>query len=239
MIDRVMRYRNDAAYVQYAEIWTGRQNAVYSNYNDKWILKQDARYEEMIDDYIFNEEHNDKNTEKLLKLIEQRRKEHEERRSARSSTTKSKLEDITNELESVLGSIDTRGWGELRHPDTITQLFERASGNRPTRRTRVREDDRDEPDMQVEASSPQPTRTYSSRWAQAVGTTTSRILGEEIGIPQPVEEVPFESVTAEQNIDMETTYTYNSDMWTSNNWSPVEYEEDRDEELCTEDENPF
>lgn len=251
MIDRVMRYRNDAAWVQYAEVWTGRQNVVYSDYNDKWILKQDSRYEEMIDDYIFNEEHNDKNTEKLLKLIEQRRKEHEERRSARSSSTKSKLEDITNELQAALGSIDTRGWGDLRHPESITPgigLFERAGGTRPTRRTRAREEDvTDEPDMQVEASSPEPItneRTYSSRWAQAVAGSRSRILGEEIGTPTPNDE-SFESVTAEQtiDIDIETNNTYmrytGGGMWTSNNWSPVEYEEDRDEELCTEDENPF
>ena len=251
MIDRVMRYRNDAAWVQYAEVWTGRQNVVYSNYNDKWILKQDSRYEEMIDDYIFNEEHNDKNTEKLLKLIEQRRKEHEERRSARSSSTKSKLEDITNELQAALGSIDTRGWGDLRHPESITPgigLFERAGGTRPTRRTRAREEDvTDEPDMQVEASSPEPItneRTYSSRWAQAVAGSRSRILGEEIGTPTPNDE-SFESVTAEQtiDIDIETNNTYmrytGGGMWTSNNWSPVEDEENRDEELCTEDENPF
>lgn len=233
MIDRVMRYRNDAAYVQYAEIWTGRQNVVYSNYNDKWMLKQDSHYEELIDDYIFNEAHNDKNSDRVLKLIEQRRKEQEERKSGyEKSSTKSKLSDITNELESVLGSIDTRGWGELRHPDTITQLFERSSGGRPTRRTavRAREDVADEPDMQVEASSTEPTRTYSSRWAQAMGNSTG------VETPTPVEEVrdeiPFEDVRPEQ-----TTFTYNSDMWTSNNWS--DYEEDRDEELCTEDENPF
>lgn len=240
MIDRVMRYRNDAAYITYLNIWTGRQNAVYSNYNDKWILKQDSRYEELIDDYIFNEEHNDKNTEKLLKLIEQRRKEHEERRLAYDkSNTKSKLQDITNELESVLGSIDTRGWGDLRHPESITQLFERASGRRPTRRTAVREDVLDEPDMQVEASSPEPItneRTYSSRWAQAVAGSRSRILGEEIGTPTPNDEVSFGDISAEQTVST-NTFTYNSDVWTSNNWS--DYEEDRDEELCTEDENPF
>ena len=220
MIDRVMRYRNDAAYVQYAEIWTGRQNVVYSNYNDKWMLKQDSHYEELIDDYIFNEAHNDKNSDRVLKLIEQRRKEQEERKSGyEKSSTKSKLSDITNELESVLGSIDTRGWGELRHTDTITQLFERSSGGRPTRRTavRAREDVADEPDMQVEASSPQPTRTYSSRWAQAMGNST----GEEV--PTPVE-------------DVTARFTYND--WSTDIWTPVQ-DEDRDEELCTEDENPF
>ena len=227
MIDRVMRYRNDAAYVQYAEIWTGRQNVVYSNYNDKWMLKQDSRYEELIDDYIFNETHNDKNNDRVLKLIEQRRKEHEERKSGyEKSNTKSKLSDITNELESVLGSIDTRGWGELRHPDTITQLFERASGGRPTRRTAVR-DREDEPDMQVESSSTEPT---ISRWTQAANRYT-----REEGTPTPVEEVrdeiPFEDVRPRT-----TRFTYND--WSTDSWTPIQ-DEDRDEELCTEDENPF
>jgi hypothetical protein len=238
MIDRVMRYRNDAAYVQYAEIWTGRQNVVYSNYNDKWMLKQDSRYEELIDDYIFNEEHNDKNSDRVLKLIEQRRKEQEERRSVyEKSSTKSKLSDITSELESVLGSIDTRGWGELRHPDTITQLFERANAARPTRRTRAREGDvvRDEPDMPLEASSPEPIineTTYGGRWTQAA----NRYTREEVTPPTPVsDEVNFVNIDLEQSTN---TYTYNSDMWGSN-WSPVEFEEERDEELCTEDENPF
>ena len=237
MIDRVMRYRNDAAYVQYAEIWTGRQNVVYSNYNDKWMLKQDSHYEELIDDYIFNEQHNDKNSDRVLKLIEQRRKEQEERKSGyEKSSTKSKLQDITNELESVLGSIDTRGWGELRHPDTITQLFERASGARPTRRTRAREDVvRDEPDNAVEASSPEPITNeinYGGAWTQAA----NRYTREEVTPPTPIsDEVNIGNIDTEQATN---TYTYNGDMWGSR-WSPVEFEEERDEELCTEDENPF
>jgi hypothetical protein len=78
-IDRVMRYRNDAAYITYLNIWTGRQNVIYSNYNDKWILNKDAYYENLLDDYIFNEENNDKNSERVLKLIEQRKKEEEAR----------------------------------------------------------------------------------------------------------------------------------------------------------------
>ena len=237
MIDRVMRYRNDAAYVQYAEIWTGRQNVVYSNYNDKWMLKQDSRYEELIDDYIFNEEHNDKNSERVLKLIEQRKKEQEQRRS---SDTKSKLSDITNELESVLGSFDTRGWGELRHPETITQLFERASGARPTRRTRAREEEvvRDDQDNEVPPPpSPEPITnertSYGGRWAQAA----NRYTREEV-TPTPVEEVRDEISFEDVRPGQTTTFTYNSDMWTSNDWGSI-VEEDRDEELCTEDENPF
>ena len=74
-IDRVMRYRNDAAWIQYGGYWTGRQNAVYSNYNDCYILNQDSVYNEYLDDHIFNEENDSRNNPKIKELIEQRKKE--------------------------------------------------------------------------------------------------------------------------------------------------------------------
>lgn len=74
-IDRVMRYRNDAAWIQYGGYWTGRQNAVYSNYNDCYILNQDSVYNEFLDDHIFNEENDSRNNPKIKELIEQRKKE--------------------------------------------------------------------------------------------------------------------------------------------------------------------
>ena len=43
------------------------------------------------------------------------------------------------------------------------------------------------------------------------------------GVPTPVE-------------DVTTRFTYND--WSTDSWIPVQ-DEDRDEELCTEDENPF
>jgi len=110
-IDRVMRYRNDAAYITYLNIWTGRQNVIYSNYNDKWILNKDARYENLLDDYIFNEEHNDKNSERVLKLIEQRQKEEEARQEAYKGLKDKKGKSLIEELDAVTATM--RGWGDL------------------------------------------------------------------------------------------------------------------------------
>jgi hypothetical protein len=114
-IDNVMRYRNDAVYITYLSIWTGRQNATYSNYNDKWILTKDARYENLLDDYIFNEENNDKNSEKVIKLIEKRKKEDENRQE---TYKKSKVKSLIEELDSVASSMYR--WGRS------TELIQRA-----------------------------------------------------------------------------------------------------------------
>jgi hypothetical protein len=111
-IDFVMRYRNDAAYITYLNIWTGRQNVTYSNYNDKWILNKDARYENLLDDYIFNEENNDKNSERVLKLIEQRQKEEEARQEAyKKLKDKKGTKELIEELDGVAATL--RGWGDL------------------------------------------------------------------------------------------------------------------------------
>lgn len=77
-ISRVYRYRNDAAFITYRNIWTSRQNAQYSNHNDTWILNEDAVYNDDLCDYIFNESNNSQNKPRVLELIEQRKKEREE-----------------------------------------------------------------------------------------------------------------------------------------------------------------
>jgi hypothetical protein len=107
-IDFVMRYRNDAAYVSYADVWTGRQNIVYSNYNDTWILNKDSRYEKLLDDYIFNEENNSRNNDKVLKLIEQRQKEEEAYKKLKD---KKDTINLIEELDSVATTL--RGWQDL------------------------------------------------------------------------------------------------------------------------------
>lgn len=76
-ISRVYRYRNDAAFITYRNIWTSRQNAQYSNHNDTWILNEDAVYNDDLGDYIFNEANNAQNRPKIFELIEQRKKERE------------------------------------------------------------------------------------------------------------------------------------------------------------------
>lgn len=106
-IDFVMRYRNDAAYVTYLNIWTSRQNVTYSNYNDKWILNKDAYYENLLDDYIFNEEHNDKNSERVLKLIEQRKVEEKNRIERGSEQVKKSIPSALTDIRSAALCRDT------------------------------------------------------------------------------------------------------------------------------------
>lgn len=105
-IDRVFRYRNDAAFLEYINVWTARQNVIYSNYNDKYILNKDSYYEELIGDYIFNEENFDKNSKRVLDAIDRKKKEKEEydKRSDKSKTkTKKDLE------KDMISSWDTLG----------------------------------------------------------------------------------------------------------------------------------
>jgi hypothetical protein len=131
-IDRVMRYRNDAAYVTYLS-----------------ILTKDARYENLLDDYIFNEENNDKNSERVLKLIEQRQKEEEARQEAyKKVKDKKDTKSLIEELDGVAATM--RGGGDLGNvyggmPNgDLRQLFERAGRPYrarpvPTRDDRVEE----------------------------------------------------------------------------------------------------
>lgn len=81
-ISKVYRYRNDAAFIPYRNIWTTRQNAQYSNHYDHWILNDDLTYNDDIGDYIFND-NTQKNTEHILKLIEERKQMREEQRARR------------------------------------------------------------------------------------------------------------------------------------------------------------
>ena len=53
-IDKVFRYRNEAVYVNYLEIYTSRNNVEYSNVNDQYILREHMVYDEVIGDVVFN-----------------------------------------------------------------------------------------------------------------------------------------------------------------------------------------
>lgn len=115
-IDRVFRYRNDASYIDYANVWTGRQNIIYSNYNDRYILNRDSYYEELIGDYIFNEENNDKNRSSVLELIEKKRKEKEEntnRKSSKSEYKKSVEAPTLDRLRTSLYGINSDMMGTM------------------------------------------------------------------------------------------------------------------------------
>lgn len=89
-ISRVYRYRNDAAYLNYRDVWTSRQNAQFSNYNDTWILNEDAVYNEYIGDYIFNEANYSLNKPRVLEIIEKVKKEREEMKKSISNRSKTK-----------------------------------------------------------------------------------------------------------------------------------------------------
>jgi len=82
-IDRVFRYRGEAPYLNYLNIYTHERNLNWSNVNDSYILREHAKYSEELDDYIFNEEfdtHNNKSSiNDRLNYLEQRRKERAER----------------------------------------------------------------------------------------------------------------------------------------------------------------
>lgn len=111
-IDRVFRYRNDAAFLDYINMWTGRQNVIYSNYNDKYILNKDSYYEELIGDYIFNEENFDKNSKRVFELIERKKKEKEEyakRNKSTESKKKIQSDDYSSAFDAMRNMYDMYG----------------------------------------------------------------------------------------------------------------------------------
>jgi hypothetical protein len=228
-VDFVMRYRNDAAYITYLNIWTGRQNAVYSNYNDKWILKQDSRYEELLDDYIFNEAHNDKNTEKLLKLIDQRRKEEEARQEAyKKLKDKKGTKELIEELDGVAATL--RGWGDLTsvyggggipngaelrdmlrrtRPQRTRQNEEEVA--RPTRLEEVPTEGRVE--REVEREVPRGNRVAMNYWRPFGGTTgtTESLEGRNV---EQTPEVPMEQFVQEEAPAIEERPTLRNNYFT-------------------------
>lgn len=230
-IDRVMRYRNDAAYVTYLNIWTGRQNVIYSNYNDKWILNKDSRYENLLDDYIFNEEHNDKNSERVLKLIEQRKKEEEARREAleRGYKGKSKLssKSLIEELDAVTSELRDL---LQRRPQRTRQNDEETP--RPVEEaTEGREVGREELTREIPT---EPIR-YGGRDWQPI---TSRIVADVDLTNEVATETPTDAPPIEGAVDTlpRPRVNYYSDWYDTSAWSAIDWSEP-----VTEDNNedPF
>ena len=226
-IDRVMRYRNDAAYITYLNIWTGRQNVIYSNYNDKWILNKDARYENLLDDYIFNEENNDKNSERVLKLIEQRQKEEEARQEAyKKAKDKKGTKDLIEELDSVAATL--RGWGDLTRDYTggipngadLRELIQRAGRPQRTRPVPTRDDRAEE----VEREVPRGNRVAMNYW-QPFGGTTESVEGRDVA------EVPVstEAPAIEERPNLRNNFYsdwYDSSTWTAEPLTDEDINED-------------
>jgi hypothetical protein len=240
-LDRVMRYRNDAAYVIYANIWTGRQNVVYSNFNDKWILNKDARYENLIDDYIFNEEHNDKNSERVLKLIEQRQKEEEARQEAYKGKDKKETKKLLEELDGFAATM--RGWGDLAggmpgmpNGAELRQLLQRRPQRARPVATRNDVEDTPIPDTPIPTTEgqevgreEQPIRrdywqTMADRVVQDIDTN-ERITNE---VAPPIEGAVVEGRTRPRG-------NYYSDWYDTSDWTSLEWTDTTDEN----NEDPF
>jgi hypothetical protein len=55
-IDKVFRYRNEAKWLNYLNIYTSHTNCNYSNVNETYILRENCSYDNELDDYIFSGE---------------------------------------------------------------------------------------------------------------------------------------------------------------------------------------
>lgn len=70
-VDKVLRYKQDAVYVNYLKIWTSNQNTHWSDINDCYILCRDSDYDYQLEDYIFSSEFDNFNNKEA---IEKRKK---------------------------------------------------------------------------------------------------------------------------------------------------------------------
>lgn len=68
-IDRVFRYRGEAPYVDYLNMFTHERNLNWSNIYNKYILKESSFYNQEIGDYIFNEEFDHLNDQTIIESI--------------------------------------------------------------------------------------------------------------------------------------------------------------------------
>ena len=234
-IDRVMRYRNDAAYITYLNIWTGRQNVIYSNYNDKWILNKDARYENLLDDYIFNEENNDKNSERVLKLIEQRQKEEEARQEAyKNAKTKKGTKDLIEELDGVAAAM--RGWGYLGVQNsragfgmsTQEDLRDMLRRTRPTRRYVAESGEirlgENRGDAQAEGRTDREVPLGEIPMYRENGGTTESLEAHDVAeAPTPVP-TEAEAPAIEERPTLRNNYF--TDWYDNNDWNYVDTSED-------------
>lgn len=52
-IDKVLRYRGEAQFVRYLNLWTSQNNLEWSDVNDQYILLRDCRFDEELNDFVF------------------------------------------------------------------------------------------------------------------------------------------------------------------------------------------
>jgi len=96
-IDKVFRYRNEAVYVSYLDIYTSRNNVEYSNVNDQYILREHMVLDEVIGDVVFNTANEFRNRDRVAELRESRNKRNEEREQS-SSSSRSSIANLSEEL---------------------------------------------------------------------------------------------------------------------------------------------
>lgn len=69
-LDGVFRYRSDAVYLDYRDIWTTGDNLAWSEVNNRWILGSDSRYDWKLQDYVFSEEFDSLNNREKMERYE-------------------------------------------------------------------------------------------------------------------------------------------------------------------------
>lgn len=69
-LDGVFRYRSDAVYLDYRDIWTTGDNLAWSEVNNRWILGSDSRYDWKLQDYVFGEEFDSLNNREKMERYE-------------------------------------------------------------------------------------------------------------------------------------------------------------------------
>ena len=118
-IDKVLRYRGDAVWIEYLGIYTSQNNTHYSETNDQYILNKDCFYDETIQDYIFGEELDEMNNKEKLS----ERKAYFEKRALELAERNKKVrrKSSADWLESV---ISNSNYG-LSDSETLTDIFQR------------------------------------------------------------------------------------------------------------------
>ena len=120
-IDKVLRYRGDAVWIEYLGIYTSQNNTHYSETNDQYILNKDCFYDETIQDYIFNAENEEMNNKEKLS----ERKAYFEKRALELAERNSKVrrKSSADWLESIISN--SSNYGDLSSPETISDIYRR------------------------------------------------------------------------------------------------------------------
>lgn len=111
IIDRVFRYRGDAAYLRYLNAFTSHNNVRYSDINDDYIISEESVYDNELQDYIFGDKYSDKNDSdrierrrlEIRKRNEERARLQDEREAERSKLNSEKTEEVITDYSDLLG----------------------------------------------------------------------------------------------------------------------------------------